>query len=45
MMEFSGAPHVSLKPKGLLRNIKIASVFHHPVQAENLNFSPYSYVL
>ena len=38
-MEFSGSPHVSMKPKGLLRDIKIV------VQAENLNFSPYSYIL
>ena len=39
IMEFSGSPHVSMKPKGLLRDIKIV------VQAENLNFSPYSYIL
>ena len=34
-----------MEPKGLLRDIKTASVFHHTVQAENLNFSPYSYIL
>ena len=32
-------------PKGLLRNIKIANVFHHPVQALNMIFNPYIYIL
>ena len=29
---------MSVKPQGLLGNIKIANVFHHTVQAENMNF-------
>ena len=28
-----------------LGNIKIAHVFHHPVQAKNMNFNPYIYIL
>ena len=36
---------MSVEPKGLLRNIKIANVFHHTVQAENMNFNPYTYIL
>ena len=31
----------SVKPEGLLGNIKTADVFHHPVQAKNMNFNPY----
>ena len=30
---------MSVKPEGLLWNIKIANVFHYPVQAENMNFN------
>ena len=36
---------MSVKPRGLLGNIKIANVFHHTVQAENMNFNPYVYIL
>ena len=34
-----------VKPKGLLENIKIGDVFHHPVQAQNMNFNLYNYIL
>ena len=30
-----------VRPEKLLRNIKIANVFHYPVQALNMNFKPY----
>ena len=36
---------LSVKPKGLLRNIKKAIFLHHPVQTENLNFNSYIYIL
>ena len=36
---------MSVKPEGLLGNIKIANVFHHPVRAWNMNFNPYIYIL
>ena len=33
--------NVSDKPdEGLLRNIEIANVFHHPVQTLNMNLNP-----
>ena len=32
-----------VKPKGLLRDIKIANVFHYPVQPQNLNFYQFLY--
>ena len=35
---------MSVKPEALLGNIKIAHVFHHPVQAQNVNFKPYIYI-
>ena len=31
---------ISVKPEGLLRNIRIAHVFHRPMQAQNMNFNP-----
>ena len=31
--------------EGLLGNIKIAHVFHHPVQALDINFNSYIYIL
>ena len=36
-----------VKPEGLLGDIKIkkANVLHHPVQAKNLHFNPYIYIL
>ena len=33
---------MSMKPEGLLGNIKIANVCHHPVRALNMNFNPYT---
>ena len=36
---------MSVRAEVLLGNIKIANVFHHPVQAENMNFNPYIYIL
>ena len=36
---------MSVKPGGLLGNIKIANVFHLTVQAEKMNFNPYIYIL
>ena len=36
---------MSVKPEDLLGNIKIANVFHYPVQAQNMNFNPYIYIL
>ena len=36
---------MSVKPKGLLINIKIANIFHHPVLALDTNFNPYIYIL
>ena len=36
---------MSVKPEGLLRNIKIAIFFHLTVQAENMNFNPCIYNL
>ena len=36
---------MSVKPEELLGNIKIANVFHHPVQVKNMNFNPYIYIL
>ena len=36
--------NVSKKPLGLT-DIKIANVFHYPVQALNMNFKPYIYIL
>ena len=36
---------MSVKPEGHLGNIKIARVFHHLVQALNMNFNPYIYIL
>ena len=31
-------------PKGLLGRIKKLNVFHHPVQAKNLNFNSYTFI-
>ena len=31
--------------RGLFGNIKIANVLYHPVQAKNMNFNPYIYIL
>ena len=31
--------------EALLGNIKIGNVFHQPVQALNMNFNPYIYIL
>ena len=36
---------MSVKPEGLLGNIKIADVFRHPVQALNMHYNPYIYIL
>ena len=36
---------MSVKPEGLLGDIKKPNVLHHPVQAKNLNFNPYIYIL
>ena len=36
---------MSVKPEGLLGDIKTANVFHHPVKAKNLNFNTYIYIL
>ena len=37
---------MSVKPEGLLGDIKTANVFHHPVEAKtNLNFNTYIYIL
>ena len=36
---------MSLKPEGLLGNINIATVFHRPLQAQNMNFNPDIYIL
>ena len=36
---------MSVKPETLLGNIKIAHVFHHPVQALNMNFNPHIYII
>ena len=33
-----------VKPEGLLGDIKTANVFHHPVEAKNLNFNSYIYI-
>ena len=34
-----------VKPFRLLGDIKKANVLHHPVQAKNLHFNPYIYIL
>ena len=34
-----------VKPEGILRDIKSANVFHHPVKAKNLNFSTLHFIL
>ena len=36
---------MSVNTEGLQGNIKIANVFHHLVQALNMNFDPYIYIL
>ena len=36
---------MSVKPEGLLGDIKTLMFLHHPVQAKNLNFNPYIYIL
>ena len=36
---------MSVKPEGLLGDIKNANALHHPVQAKNLHFNPYIYIL
>ena len=36
---------MSVKHKGLLGNSKNSSCFHYPVQASNINFNPYIYIL
>ena len=36
---------MSVKPEGLIGNIKIANGFHHAVQAYTMNFNPYIYIL
>ena len=36
---------MSVKLEGVHGNIKIAHVFHHPVQAYNMYFNPYIYIL
>ena len=35
---------MSVELEGLPETLK-ANVFHHPVQAKNLNFNPYVYIL
>ena len=35
---------MSVKPFGLLGNIKTADVFRHPVKAKTLNFNTYIYI-
>ena len=35
---------MNFNPSGFT-DIKIAYVFHHPVQAENMNFNPYIYII
>ena len=35
---------MSVKPEGLLGDIKTTTVFHHPVKATNLNFNTSIYI-
>ena len=36
---------MSVKPEGLLGDIKMLMFLHHPMQVKNLNFNPYIYIL
>ena len=45
MMKNIKAVFMSVKPEGLLGDIKTANVLHHPMKAKNLNFNTYIYVL
>ena len=36
---------MSVKPEGFFGNFKIANAFRFTVQAENMNFNPYIYIL